>query len=195
MFNKDNRLESQSSRKRYLYGKQVEDLIVKALEMHGLKFEDVDRKVDCEEKIDRYLIGEGVKKACQIKCRMGYSGDDVLIDVYEPFYGIDNLATKQGRDYVGKYDVYVCLSKDGKTIRVINGKRQKEIIEMVLDEWTKSYYQLPVFDSYRFKGVQMRYTKDRSNSRPKILMFIRPDVYENGSEIQYFDMIWPEEGK
>jgi len=194
-FNKNNRLESQSSRKRYLYGKQVENLIVKALEGHGFVFEDVDRKVDCDEKIDRYLIQEGVKKPVQIKCRMIYSGDDILLDLWEPFWGINNEATKKGRDYVGQYEIYICLSKDGKTIRVIDGKRQKQIVEDVLEEWAASHYQLPVFDSYRYKGVQIRYVRDKANQRPKVLMFINPSVYEGGTEINYYEMKWPEEGK
>lgn len=195
MFHKNNRLESQSSRKRYLYGKQIEDLVIKALQSHGLIFEDVDRRTDCDLKIDRYLIQEGVKKPCQVKCRMSYSGDDVLLDIWEPFYGVTNEATKPGRDYIGQYEVYICLSKDGKTIRVIDGKRQKEIVERVLDEWKVSYYQLPVFDSYRHKGAQLRYTRDRSNGRPKVLLFLNPSVYEEGTEIKFYPMIWPEEGK
>ncbi len=194
MFNKNNRLESQSSRKRYLYGKQIENLIIQSLEKHGLVFEDVDRNIDCNDKIDRYLITEGQKKPCQVKCRMSYSGDDILLDIWEPFFGIKNDATKPGRDYVGKYEVYICLSRDGKTIRVIDGKRQKEIVEAILEEWQSAYYQLPVFDSFRFKGCQIRYTKDKSNLRPKVLMFIKPDVYEF-DEIKLYEMIWPEEEK
>jgi hypothetical protein len=188
MFNNNNRLETQASRKRYLYGKQIEDKIVKSLESYGLVFEDVDRNTDCVDKIDRFLITETSKKPCQIKCRMGYSGDDILIDIYEPFKGIDNQETQPGRDYVGKYEVYIVLSRDGKTIRVIDGFRQKEIIEAVLKEWSGEHYQLPVFNSKLYPGCQLRYTTDRNNNRPKVLMFINPSVYVVDKEIQLFEM-------
>jgi hypothetical protein len=188
MFNNNNRLESQASRKRYLYGKQIEDKIVKSLETYGLVFEDVDRNTDCYDKIDRYLVVEGGKKPCQIKCRMSYSGDDILIDIYEPFMGIDSSDTKQGRDYIGKYEVYIVLAKDGKTIRVIDGIRQKEVIEEVLKEWSGYHYQLPVFNSKLYPGCQLRYTTDRNNNRPKVLMFINPSIYVEGKEIKLYEM-------
>lgn len=185
MFNKNNKLESLSSRKRYLYGKQVEDNIVKALESYGLKFEEVDRKTDCEDKIDRILIENNTKKNCQIKCRMGYSGSDILVDIWEPFMGVDNPATKPGRDYIGKYETYIVLIKD--IIYVINGNRQKKIIEDVLEEWKSAHHQLPVFESFRYAGVQLRYSVDKSNGRSKILMFIPVKTYE-GNEVQKYEM-------
>lgn len=192
MFHKNDRLESRSSRQRYLYGKQIEKLIIDCLRGYGLTLEEADRKADCEDKIDCYLCVNDKKLACQVKCRMGYSGDDILIDVYEPYWGVGNENTKHGRDYVGQYDVYIVLSKDGSTIRVIDGKRQKEVIEEVLQEWTAFHNQLPVFNSLKYKGVQMRYTRDKANGRPKVLMFIPPTIYE-GQEVSYYKMKWPDE--
>ena len=186
MFDKNNRLESQSSRQRYLYGKSKEELIIECLRnKHGFVIEDVTMTVDCEKKIDCFLIENDEKIPCQVKTRMGYSGKDVLVDLFEPFWGIDNEATQAGRDYVGQYEKYIVLIEN--TIYIIDGKRQKKIIEDVLEEWKVSHFQLPVFDSCRYKGIQLRYTRDRNNSRPKVLMFIPPKTYE-ADEIQQYLM-------
>jgi hypothetical protein len=190
MFNKFNRLESQPSRKRYLHGKQLENQIADCLKGYGMILKDVTKEADMFDKIDRVLVEDGKEKLVAIKARMGYSGDDILIDLYEPYYGPKSDKTKPGRDYVGKYEVYVCLSKDGKVIRVIDGIRQKEIVEDILVEWANYNWQLPVFDSYKYEGCQIRYTRDRSHDTPKVLLFINPDIYDREKgEIKFYDMI------
>ena len=113
MFDKTNRLESQSSRKRYLVGKRIEESIIACLtEKYGFKIETAELKVDRDEKIDCFIIENETKKACQVKTRMGYSGKDLLVDVFEPFFGLDNPNTKIGRDHAGNYDYYVVLIND-----------------------------------------------------------------------------------
>jgi hypothetical protein len=194
MFDKNDRLESQPSRKRFLYGKDIEKSIVECLRHHyNFIIEEAEKKVDCDDKIDCFLIENDVKIPCQVKTRMGYSGSDILADIYEPFLGIDNENTKKGRDYVGRYEKYIVLIKD--TIYIIDGKRQKEIIENVLAEWEASHHQLPVFNSNQYDGVQIRYTTDKNNSRPKILMFIDPSVYKKETEIKCYEMKWPADKK
>lgn len=183
MFSKDNRLESMPARKRVSYGKQVESQIIKSLREQGLVIEDVPRNVDCNDKIDCYLLEEGTKKACQIKCRMGYSGSDFLLDLYEPYYGMTSEDTKKGRDYISEYDKYICLSRD--TIYVIDGKLQKKLVERVLEEWKAFRYELPIFNSVSDPGVQIRFTSDKSNGRPKILMFVSPDVFSEKDVKKY----------
>jgi hypothetical protein len=183
-------LNEQPSRKRYLAGKAKEDAIADCLvNKHGFNLKKVSREADMNEKIDRILVENGVEKKVQIKFRISGSGDDILVDVYEPFFGIDNPKTQKGRDYIGKYEVYICLSNNGKQIRVIDGVRQKAVIEEVLAEWKSYRWQLPVFNSYRYSGIQLRYTRDGNSRVPKVLMFIPHTVYEESKgEIKYYDM-------
>lgn len=181
----NNRLEYQSSSKRYNVGKKIESAIVKCLETdHGYVFEDVDKKVDQIEKIDRYLIENEQKLPVAIKTRMSYSGDDILVDLYEPFKGLklpegtELPETKKGRDYKGQYKVYICLSKEWDLIRIIDGNGQKELIEKVKNEWVNNKCKLPVFDSQIHKGVQLRHLYDKRSNVPKILMFIPITAYD-----------------
>jgi hypothetical protein len=193
MFTKDYKLESQPSRQRYLYGKQVENLIIQCLRECGLEIEEADRKVDCVDKIDCFLVENGERKACSVKFRVNTSGNDILLDLFEPFYGINNENTKAGRDHVGQYAYYICLSNDGKTIRLVDGQHQKALIEDVLKEWEESHYELPVFNSKKHAGIQLRYTRDRANGRPKVLAFINPEIYKE-DQIKLYEMKWPDGG-
>jgi len=178
--------------KRVFVGKHYEGLIVKALESQGLKFKTVSMEMDCKEKIDRLLVEEDGDKTCAIKVRMNYSGKDILVDLYEPYFGLESGSTKKGRDLVSQYDYYICLSRD--IIYVINGKRQKQIIDEVLEEWKSHGQVLRIYSSTQYPGVQIRYTSDKANHRPKLLMFIPVDAYDEGKgEVRTFPMIWPQE--
>src|ERR1019366_7324229 len=162
-YNKNNRLESQSSKNRYLHGKDIERSIIECLKKHGFIIKDADGRTDREDKIDFFLVEDDRNKPCQVKCRMGYSGKQFLLDIFEPFFGLDSSDTKPGRDYIGKYEVYIVLI-DSK-IYIVDGIRQKKIVENVLKEWSVAHNKLPVFDSSQYEGVQIRYTTDRNNRR------------------------------
>ncbi len=193
-YNNKHKLESQPAHKRVFAGKHYEDLIVKALESQGLKFEKVTLEQDCDEKIDRYLVDGDTKKSVQIKRRMDYSGRDLLLDIYEPYFGLESESTKKGRDLVSNYDLYVCMARD--IIYIVNGPRQKEIVNEVLEEWKSHGQVLRVYPSSLYPGIEIRYTSDKANHRPKLLMFIPPTTYsEEKGEVKSYPMIWPVDDK
>lgn len=162
-----------------MYNKTQENIIIECLKRHGLEF----RSAIVSDKMERFLVTPDGDKKIQVKFRR--SGNDILIDVFEPFYGVQSDRTKYGRDYVSQYDVFICLN--GKEIKVIDGKRQKEVIEEILVEWKDNKWQLPVFDSKKYEGCQIKYTRDRISKTPKILMFINPAVYKE-NEIKIYGM-------
>src|SRR5581483_271629 len=133
-------------KQRLSIGKLKENQIADCLSKHyGFKLNEVSDKEDIYEKIDRHWVQEdGSVKKVQIKTRTKSSGNDILLDIFEPFFGIKNDKTKPGRDMKGSYDIYICLDKHEKVIRVIDGKRQKEVVEEVLQEWADADYQLRV---------------------------------------------------
>ena len=139
------------------------------------------------EKIGRIEhLEDGTTRNLSYKART--SGDDILLDLYEPFYGIDNTKTKPGRDLISPYDRYLCLERGGGNLREIDGAAQKMRVKLVLTEWTDCSYHLSKgwFNSARCPGISLRYHVDKSNSRPKIIMFIQPKIYKVNEEIWYY---------
>lgn len=189
---KENKLESQPNHVRVSVGRKLESDIAKCLNEHyGFDLQEVSIEADRKKKIDRqWHLPNGEVRQVQIKARMGHSGDDILIDVFEPYYGDGHANTKPGRDCKGQYDTYICLSNDGKEIRIIDGKRQKAIIEELITEWREGgcKFNNRCWQSNIYKGCEFRYTVDKWHGTPKVLCFIKPSIYKEGSEIKKYEM-------
>lgn len=183
-----NNLNKKSPSCRVQVGVAIENSIAKCLKEHyGYDLHEVTRHEDMNEKIDRILkLKDGTEQRVQIKTRM--SGKDILVCLWEPFYSVDSDKNKLGRDMVSNYDIYACLSDNGKTIRVIDGKRQKAIIQEVLDEWTIAKWALPEFKSKKYPGVEIKHHTDKWSGRPKLLMFIPVNAYKENTEIKLLEM-------
>lgn len=150
-------------------GKTGEQEIAKALqEVFGLTIEEVSEDQDRFEKIDRIVVSElGNRKTLQIKYRE--TGEDILVDVFEPFFGIDHPRTGKGRDYVSKCDLYAC--RVGPLIHLIHGAALRSVIEIVLAEWKSA--GCPCAGTFiGSQGEQIKIRKDHASDRPKLLMFI-----------------------
>lgn len=168
-------------------GKQFEEIIDSVLKPLGRNIKPASLQEDMHEKIDRIeTLADGTTRKLSYKART--SGDDILLDLYEPFFGIDNLNTKPGRDLISPYDRYLCLERGGGNLREIDGTAQKLKVKAVLDEWTDCSYFLSRqwFRSARVPGISLKYHVDKSNNRPKIIMFISPSVYKENEEIWYY---------
>jgi hypothetical protein len=168
-------------------GKKFEEIIDSVLLPMNRKIKQSTLNEDMHEKIDRIEeLPDGTTRKLAYKART--SGDDILLDLYEPFYGIDNTATRPGRDLISPYDRYFCLERGGGNLREIDGAVQKMRIKEVLTEWADCSYFLSRgwFNSVRVPGISLKYHVDKSNDRPKIIMFIKPSVYKENEEIWYY---------
>src|SRR5258708_8551689 len=169
-------------RNRVVKGKVGEEEVAEILRTHfDLTVEDVDERRDKVEKIDRVVISRsGKARTLQIKYRE--TGKDILVDVYEPFYGIADMRTTPGRDFVGTCDLYAC--RVGPTVHLIHGSLLRVVILQTMNEWIKR--GTPLLDTflsvpakhlcYNVGKITIHKQEDHSNSRPKLLMFIPSEV-------------------
>lgn len=198
-------INEQPVAERVNFGLKKEDAIVKCLETHyGFNFEDVTLQEDTNEKIDRYITKmfdtvPPKRLKTQIKARV--SGDDILYDLYEPWHGIKDKRTRPGRDDRKPLDIYICLSKDGKKIRIIKGAYLRQVAKDVREEWASKKYRIadgiPFFPEVYSQEVQgatvgceLRFHYDAHSHTPKVLLFI-PD-YIIGS--RYMTTVSTKEG-
>lgn len=171
-------------------GRKFEEIIDEIMTTQGRQIKAATQEQDMYGKIDRIeTLPDGTTHNLSYKART--SGPDILLDLYEPFYGIDNTKTKPGRDLISPYDKYLCLERGGGKLREVLGSAQKMKVKIVLDEWADCSYHLDRnqwFRSGRVDGISLKYHADKSNHRPKIIMFIQPSVYKEGEEIWVHDV-------
>ena len=155
-------------------GKLGEELVATYLrDVFKLKLETVSEDRDRFEKIDRIVVTKkGNRKKLQIKYRE--TGDDILVDVYEPFYGECDPRTVPGRDRAN-CDLYACATAEH--VHLIHGNILRGIVDEALVFWRscgspQDIYHTLVTD----KCVSIRVRKDHFSGRPKLLAFVPPRV-------------------
>lgn len=180
-------MNSEPTSHRVQKGKLNEAAIAACLnKYHGFELKASSMHDDTQKKRDFYEEKGGTIAHHQIKSRA--SGVDILYDRFEPYYGVDNPQTKDGRDQVGQFDFFDCLTKDGKTIRSIKAARMREIIAD-LDKEFKAAGCPFVFSSKKYPGAQYRKHIDQSSGRPKLLCFLPSKLFdESKGEIKYYKM-------
>ncbi len=183
------KLEAQPSRVRYFYGKSEENKIADCLEKHhGFQFKLATEEEDRKLKIDRWMLMGGQWVPVQIKFRMNYSGNDILICLFQPWHSIHDFNV--GRDVMGEYEKYIVLN--GDTLMVIDGAAQKELIGDINQEWFEQECPVPFFSKVH-PGCEIKKHHDKWSGVPKILLFVPAHTYEPDS-ISYYDMIRAEHG-
>ena len=77
-------------------GKKNEKRVINCLnKYHNWNLVEATREEDRIEKVDCYEVSKtGKRLAAQVKTRV--SGDDILVDIFEPYYGLDDDRTKKG---------------------------------------------------------------------------------------------------
>jgi len=175
-------IAGQSYKSRVRTGKIGEEEVAEILRNRfNLTIRDVHEDRDRIEKIDRIVIApSGKPRTLQIKYRE--TGKDILVDVYEPFYGINDDRTKPGRDFVSECDLYAC--RVGESVHLIHGSVLRVVILKTMTEWIKrgclfldTFRNAPAKHlCYTIGGVTIHTQNDHASNRPKLLMFIPPDV-------------------
>lgn len=176
-------------------GKAQEAIIIDKLRSYDLPIEEVTKKQDIKEKIDGTMLVDfqvtkrykwlekykGEKINVQIKFRTDkYS--DLLFDLYEPYHGPGHPKTKEGRDLVGNYQMYICQMSNGM-IYIVDAEECKKVIDNHINEWLTNDQPLkPGKKSMYYrneKGVQIGISIDNKSGIPKMLGFIPPNVIIN----------------
>lgn len=189
-------IDEQPPSVRVAKGTRIEQQMADCLNKHhGWQLKQATHLQDCVGKIDFIEESRGL-----IQAKSRASGDDILYDRMEPFYGVKHKDNKPGRDHVGKYDFYICLSQDQTRIRVIDARRLKQIVEELDKEWAKNGYDLPFYSSkfssqiahpqYGFvtKSCEIRKHRDAHSGVPKLLYFFPEEIFDEG-EIEVYPFI------
>ena len=135
---------------------------------HDYKVIDATLQEDMVMKIDGYLalIKDGPLLPMQIKYRNPLKQvDDVLMEISY----VDSPIEFNGRDYVGKAQLYIQLSCSGEEIRICDADRMKEegarLARKLLDQGKTKALR-------NSKGMVM-FTQDPHSKRKKIVFFAR----------------------
>jgi hypothetical protein len=170
------------------YGRKIERLICNELTKQGVSVIEPLIYEDKYLKIDGYICVDEDKIPIQVKYRS--NGNDILMEVayLEDKMGaakeIEENIELDGRDMVGCAQIYLCLSMDGRTLRMCKVSELKNIaIHMVkkLIECHKKYGKT----SYKSKLGEIKFMNDPSNGRRKIILFIHPDKLSSCNIIQF----------
>lgn len=172
-----------------------------------LKFglEESTENEDCIEKTDCWKTSKSGKKfRVAIKTRLDKDGKlaknrkDILVALFDPYYGVGDPRTKVGRDMLYEYGMYLSAisgqlrNANGKVIHNICSDLYKEFLERV-----KNYIPLErgskpkhLMDSFIHDGCQIWLHYDAFDHHPKLLGFVSPDILVPKKEIivyPYFD--------
>lgn len=151
-------------------GQSVEDIIINSLrQKQKWVIEKPTVHQDMVQKIDGFRILDGKRESFQIKARI--TGNDILVDLFEPFFAPKDSRNQLGRDQKGKCDYYICLSKDQKEIRIIQSRGLQFAIDILFIDWDISKNRLPFRDKH---GNELKQHTDRNNNRQKLVGFIQP---------------------
>lgn len=171
---------------RVRHGLNRERQIADALKLQaGLPIVDATGSEDKERKVDRWIAYPQRRVALQIKYRE--TGEDLLFEVYDKFFGWDDPKNKVGRDMMGDATEYAVLLQDRKTIVIVPVAVAKRAIAIMIDGarqhgWT---VEGPHGATFRyFAGgakLELKVQRDPRDGRPKMVAYI-PSTYFKASE-------------
>lgn len=186
---------------RVAIGKEWEPKVINCLNgtysKYGYNLRESSFHEDCKEKTDCWQLAKSGKPLrSAIKVRLNKNGEletnktDILVALFDPFYGLDDERTKKGRDMVYEYFMYISLIKDW--IRVANGKKIHEICDAMWNDflpqaqkkfrteadvnrvgWVSRLYQSPVYP-----GCEIWLHHDAKSKKPKLLGFVKPSALD-----------------
>ena len=166
-------------RTRVRIGQAREKQIAEALrDQAGLPITDATADEDKDRKVDRWLDYPSGRVALQIKYRE--VGQDLLFEVYDKWFGWDDVNNKLGRDMQGDAEQYAVLLSDRTTVVMVPTAIAKEIIGKMIEQakqgWTEEGYSKTL--DYRPNGIkcQLKAQSDPRDGRQKMVAYI-PALY------------------
>lgn len=162
-------------------GKQGEAQMLKNLQAKGYFIKPATLDQDKHDKIDGWLSNDG-QNFIPFQSKYRETGTDIGMDVFEPFFGVDNPNTRQGRDYRGKAQLYVTQVHDQLYVMARIGLHR--IVTETISEWRSLGFKYDfgdglsrgTFNSRQYPGVQLKLKIDEENCNPKIMAYIPPAI-------------------
>jgi hypothetical protein len=190
----------QDNATRVRHGKKRESQIANALrDQAGLSIMDASDSEDKERKIDRWLVNaDGSRTAVQIKYRE--TGDDLLFEVFDKFYGFNAKYNKIGRDMIGDSKLYAVLTQDAQTIVMVPVAKAKKIVNDMLTVaeivgWTVEEGESHKTLKYFKNGgrCELKVQRDPKDGRTKMLAYIPACVFTADQQAQVYKVHLPKE--
>jgi hypothetical protein len=170
------------TRTRVRNGRNRENQIAKALkEQHGLPLVEPTEAEDKYRKIDRWLVQGDSRTAVQIKYRE--SGDDLLVEVWDKWFGWGHEFNKLGRDVQGDSKLYAVLRLDRTTVVLTSADVLKAIVQEMVDHciaggWTHD--NGPDSKTFHFAKAGgrcvLKVQRDPHDGRAKMVAYIPANV-------------------
>lgn len=184
------------SRTRVAHGRQREAQIATALRNAGLSIADASDHEDKHEKIDRWVMyPNGQRVALQIKYRE--TGNDILVEVFDKFFGWDDPRNKIGRDMIGAASQYAVLLNDQTTIVIVESSQLKSLVEVMISGarqgWTVERYPVSTF-RYFSHGVklELKSQRDPRDGRQKMVAYIPANYFIAVNQAMSYTVTMPE---
>lgn len=116
------------------------------------------------------------------KSRVNKSYDDIVVNVFEPFYDIKNSNNRIGRDMLTEYEFLACLAPNHKQIRLIDAKVIKKNIYNSLSNF-RSINNSEYLKDYSNYGIKLSKQQDKASKEYKLLAFVSPTIYKLDEEM------------
>jgi len=149
-------------------GKATEKVILDALRKQGVVIEDATPEEDSDDKIDGWIVKDGIRYALQVKFRE--TGDDILFEVVK-----DLEKNIPGRDSVSKAHYYLVVDRAGTARLFLIAPIKKlalQLLTIVQGLWRTG--------KTRWKGIgwELKITIDRANGHTKLMAYFNPGKFD-----------------
>lgn len=155
-------------------GQEQENLANKILGNLGWTVRKASSKEDRIDKIDCYLNDE----PAQIKSRA--TGDDLIVEVYRPYVGMNTPGTKLGRDFKGKFTRYVIVGRNNELPKVYDKEEIFNTIIGIMERWSAANYVTKDGRSKTYRddltGSMICIKEDNYDHVTKLLVYIPQNV-------------------
>lgn len=183
-------------RTRVRHGRERERQIADALKHQaGLPIEDASEHEDKHRKIDRWIIRDGQPVALQIKYRE--TGEDLLFEVYDKFFGWDHAGNKVGRDMIGDAREYAVLLQDRETVVIVPTAQAKALVNRMVDAAKelgfthKSLTSETLVYNAHGKKLELKIQKDPGDGRPKMVAYIPASYFAAEHQAEVYKVRLP----
>lgn len=185
---------------RVQHGKERERQIARALkEQAGLPIQEASDRDDKDRKVDRWIAYPTGRVALQIKYRE--TGEDLLFEVYDKWFGWDHPGNKLGRDMQGIAKEYAVLLQDRKTIVIVPTEQAKAVINGMVEAaqsvgWTQETITGKTLRYFsRGSRLELKVQRDPGDGRQKMVAYIPASWFRAQAAAKVYEVALPKHWK